>query len=88
MKTKLIVLNYAVHALCAGFALLQFSVAADISAAAFILCAAFIAFLTITSSAVFTLKKVKNYCNELYTCLPTKVIWSWIFSEVLEQVWP
>jgi len=30
MKTKLIVLNYAVHALCAVFALLQFSVAADI----------------------------------------------------------
>ena len=61
MKTKLIVLNYAVHALCTVFALLQFSVAADISAAAFILCAAFIAFLTITSSAGFTLKKVKNY---------------------------
>lgn len=72
MKTKLIVLNYAVHALCAVFALLQFSVAADISAAAFILCAAFIAFLTITSSAVFTLKKVKNYplVYKLYQYIP------------------
>lgn len=72
MKTKLIVLNYAVHALCAVFALLQFSVAADISAAAFILCAAFIAFLTITSSAVFTLKKVKNYpiVYKLYQYVP------------------
>ncbi len=72
MKTKLIVLNYAVHALCTVFALLQFSVAADISAAAFILCAAFIAFLTITSSAVFTLKKVKNYplVYKLYQYIP------------------
>ena len=72
MKTKLIVLNYAVHALCTVFALLQFSVAADISAAAFILCAAFIAFLTITSSAVFTLKKVKNYpiVYKLYQYVP------------------
>ena len=72
MKTKLIVLNYAVHALCAVFALLQFSVAVDISAAAFILCAAFIAFLTITSSAVFTLKKVKNYpiVYKLYQYVP------------------
>ena len=72
MKTKLIVLNYAVHALCTVFALLQFSVAADISAAAFILCAAFIAFLTIISSAVFTLKKVKNYpiVYKLYQYVP------------------
>ena len=72
MKTKLIVLNYTVHALCTVFALLQFSVAADISAAAFILCAAFIAFLTITSSAVFMLKKVKNYpiVYKLYQYVP------------------
>jgi len=72
MKTKLIVLNYAVHALCAVFALLQFSVAPDISPAAFILCAAFTAFLTITSSAVFTLKKVKNYplVYKLYQYVP------------------
>lgn len=72
MKTKLIVLNYAVHALCTVFALLQFSVAADISAAAFILCAAFIAFLTIISSAVFTLKKIKNYpiVYKLYQYVP------------------
>ena len=72
MKTKLIVLNYAVHALCTVFALLQFSVAADISAVAFILCAAFIAFLTIISSAVFTLKKIKNYpiVYKLYQYVP------------------
>lgn len=72
MKTKLIVLNYTGHALCTVFALLQFSVAADISAVAFILCAAFIAFLTIISSAVFTLKKVKNYpiVYKLYQYVP------------------
>ena len=90
MKTKLIVLNYAVHALCTVFALLQFSVAADISAAAFILCAAFIAFLTIISSAVFMLKKVKNYpiVYKLYQYVPFVLLAGFIMRRAGGTVLP